>query len=77
MPFTDNFGDSGIYTGQVNDDGRPNGKGSMKYDNGIFYEGAWTDGSQDEKAVIQYDRIRGGFTSWEGEEWKNNALECS
>eukprot|EP00984_Skeletonema_dohrnii_P016041 scaffold7039_cov153-Skeletonema_dohrnii-CCMP3373.AAC.2 len=66
MPFTDNFGDSGIYTGQVNDDGRPNGKGSMKYDNGIFYEGAWTDGSQDEKAVIQYDRIRGGFTSWEG-----------
>ncbi len=38
----------------------------MKYDNGIFYEGTWTDGSQDEKAVTQYDRIRGGFTSWGG-----------
>jgi hypothetical protein len=66
MPFTDTFGDFGIYTGQVNENGRPDGKGSMKYDNGIFYEGTWTDGSQDEKAVTQYDRIRGGFTSWGG-----------
>lgn len=66
MPFTDRFGDSGIYTGQVNDNGRPDGKGSMKYNNGIFYEGTWTDGSQDEKAATQYDRIRGGFTSWGG-----------
>jgi len=66
MPFTDNFGDFGFYSGQVNDNGRPDGKGSMKYDNGIFYEGTWTDGGQDEKAVTQYDRIRGGFTSWGG-----------
>ncbi|KAL7495046.1 hypothetical protein ACHAWT_003799 [Skeletonema menzelii] len=66
MPFTDRFGDSGIYTGQVNENGRPDGKGSMKYNNGIFYEGTWTDGSQDEKAATQYDRIRGGFTSWGG-----------
>ena len=34
MPFTDQFGDFGLYTGQVNEDGRPDGKGSMKYDNG-------------------------------------------
>mmetsp|Transcript_12995 Transcript_12995/g.26311 ORF Transcript_12995/g.26311 Transcript_12995/m.26311 type:complete len:1467 (-) Transcript_12995:26-4426(-) len=66
MPFTDNFGDPGIYSGQVNDNGRPNGKGSMKYDNGIFYEGTWTDGGQDEEAATQYARIRGGFTSWGG-----------
>ena len=66
MPFTDNQGDSGIYSGQVNEDGRPDGKGSMKYDNGIFYEGMWTGGSQDERSVSQYDRIRGGFTSWGG-----------
>jgi len=66
MPFTDTFGDAGIYTGQVNDNGRPDGKGSMKYNSGIFYEGTWTDGSQDEKAVTQYDRIRSGFTSWGG-----------
>ena len=66
MPYRDPFGDFGIYCGQVNEEGRPNGKGSMKYDNGIFYEGMWTDGCQDEKAVTQYDRIRGGFTSWGG-----------
>eukprot|EP00986_Skeletonema_menzelii_P006248 scaffold2358_cov222-Skeletonema_menzelii.AAC.2 len=66
MPFTDTFGDFGVYTGQVNENGRPDGKGSMKYNNGIFYEGTWTDGSQDEKAATQYDRIRGGFTSWGG-----------
>ena len=34
MPFTDQFGDFGLYTGQVNDESRPHGKGSMKYDNG-------------------------------------------
>lgn len=66
MPFGDQFGDFGVYSGQVNDNGRPNGKGSMKYDNGIFYEGTWTDGCQDEMAVSQYHRVRSGFTSWKG-----------
>ena len=66
MPFTDQFGDFGYYTGQVNEDGQPNGKGSMKYENGVFYEGTWTDGCQDQKAALQYSRIRGGFTSWSG-----------
>ena len=40
MPYTDQFGDFGLYTGQVNDESRPDGKGSMKYDNGgkyVFY----------------------------------------
>ena len=66
MPFTDQFGDSGMYAGNVNDEGRPDGKGSMKYENGVFYEGNWTDGCQDEKAAENYGRIRGGFTSWSG-----------
>lgn len=66
MPYTDQFGDFGLYTGQVNEDGRPDGKGSMKYDNGVFYEGTWTNGGQDQKAALQYERIRGGFTSWQG-----------
>ena len=34
MPYTDQFGDFGFYTGQVDDVSRPHGKGSMKYDNG-------------------------------------------
>ena len=66
MPCTDQFGDFGFYTGQVNENGRPDGNGSMKYDNGIFYEGTWTDGCQDEKAAMQYQRVRSGFTSWKG-----------
>lgn len=66
MPFTDPFGDFGFYTGLVNEDGRPDGKGSMKYENGVFYEGTWTSGAQDKAAASQYERIRGGFTSWSG-----------
>jgi hypothetical protein len=66
MPFTDQFGDFGHYTGQVDDEGRPDGKGIMKYENGVFYEGTWTNGGQDKLAASQYDRIRGGFTSWSG-----------
>jgi len=66
MPYTDQFGDFGEFTGHVNEDGRPDGKGSMKYDNGVFYEGTWTDGCQDQKAAANYERIRGGFTSWSG-----------
>ncbi|KAL7440599.1 hypothetical protein ACHAXH_004253 [Discostella pseudostelligera] len=64
MPYCDQFGDHGIYTGHVNEDGKPDGSGSMKYENGVFYEGTWTDGCQD--AAAQYARIRSGFTSWGG-----------
>ena len=66
MPFSDRFGDFGYYTGLVNEEGRPDGKGSMKYENGVFYEGLWADGSQDKDAASQYSRIRGGFSSWSG-----------
>lgn len=66
MPFTDQFGDCGVYSGLINEAGRPEGKGSMKYENGVFYEGTWTDGCQDQAAASQYERIRGGFTSWSG-----------
>jgi len=66
MPFTDQFGDFGFYTGQVDGDGKPDGKGNMKYENGVFYEGTWTIGAQDKAAASQYERIRGGFTSWSG-----------
>ena len=67
MPFTDQFGDFGVYTGQVSGDGKPDGNGKMKYENGVFYEGTWTNGCQEhEKAAANYERIRGGFTSWSG-----------
>ncbi|KAL3803567.1 hypothetical protein ACHAWO_012882 [Cyclotella atomus] len=61
----DQNGDAGLYTGEVNEDGLPNGKGKMKYDNGIYYEGKWTNGRQD--STVQRDRMLGGFTSWKGQ----------
>jgi len=66
MPFTDHLGDFGYYTGCVNDNGRPNGKGIMKYENGVFYEGTWMDGCQDKHTASRYERIQSGFTSWGG-----------
>jgi len=67
MPYTDPKGDSGLYTGEIDPESRiPHGKGKMKYENGIFYEGKWVNGSQDSKAAIQWERILSGFTSWKG-----------
>jgi len=66
MPFTDQFGDFGFFSGNVDEQGRPDGKGSIKYENGVFYEGTWAAGCQDKLAASQYGRIRGGFTSWSG-----------
>eukprot|EP00970_Alexandrium_tamarense_P014300 scaffold4047_cov135-Alexandrium_tamarense.AAC.6 len=66
MPHTDQFGDAGLYTGEVNDDKRPHGKGKMKYENGVFYEGKWVNGAQDSTGVLQRERMLSGFTSWRG-----------
>jgi hypothetical protein len=45
MPFMDENQDMGLYTGETNDLGQPHGKGQMRYDNGIFFEGKWTNGA--------------------------------
>jgi len=48
MAYTDPYGDFGLYTGEIDDESRPHGKGKMKYDNGIFYEGSWIHGQKDD-----------------------------
>lgn len=45
MPYMDVNQEMGLYTGETNDLGQPHGKGTMKYDNGIFFEGKWTNGT--------------------------------
>lgn len=45
MPFMDENQDTGLYTGETNDLGQPHGKGQMRYDNGIFFEGKWSNGT--------------------------------
>ena len=44
LPFTDDNGDAGMYTGETNEYGHPHGKGRMKYENGVFFEGKWVNG---------------------------------
>jgi len=76
MGYIDPYGDSGVYSGEVDDESRPHGKGKMKYDNGVFYEGNWTHGSKDETqgdasgdklTNVTRDRMLSGFTSWKGQ----------
>lgn len=65
MPYTDDFGDSGLYSGEVNEDSRPHGSGRMKYENGVFFEGKWINGTR-EGSLAQRERILSGFSSWKG-----------
>jgi hypothetical protein len=44
MKWMDYYGDPGEYTGEVDDEDMPNGRGSMKYDHGLIQEGVWTGG---------------------------------
>lgn len=44
MKWMDYFGDPGEYTGEIDGDNMPHGKGSMKYDHGLIQEGMWSKG---------------------------------
>ncbi len=71
MPYTDQFGDFGHYTGEVDGERRPNGRGKMKYENGIFFEGKWVNGRQDSMTSADRSKLLGGFTSWKGQMNRN------
>lgn len=58
------------YTGAVNPDGMPHGKGMAVYSNSIWesYDGSWADGKWDGKGTLIYkagDRFTGTFSSGE------------
>lgn len=44
IPFVSTFGDSGQYTGPVDESGKPNGKGKVVFDNGCRYDGPFLHG---------------------------------
>lgn len=44
LPWTGRFGDSGYYTGSVNEQYEPYGRGTMLYDNGLIRNGHWKNG---------------------------------
>ena len=45
MPYTDSYQNMGLYSGETNDYGQPCGQGAMYYDNGMFFEGLWSNGT--------------------------------
>lgn len=48
MPFTDKYKREGKYTGEINDYGQPHGQGTLRYNNGMVYEGLWEDGQSED-----------------------------
>ncbi|KAL3766708.1 hypothetical protein ACHAWO_001140 [Cyclotella atomus] len=66
MPFVDpQTGMKGTYTGQVNSiNHKPDGKGTVYYNNGTIAEGSWnngiltSDGSEEEESQASYERSR-------------------
>jgi hypothetical protein len=87
MAYTDPFGDSGLYTGEVDEESRhPHGRGKLKYDNGIYFEGSWCNGFKNDSIggastiCVQHDGctreqevFSTGFTSWT----KNKSTDLS
>ena len=58
MAYTDPFGDAGLYTGEVDmETQRPHGKGKMKYDNGIYFEGTWYYGCKNDSMGLKNNGI--------------------
>jgi len=53
MIFIDFYGDSGRYTGEVNEHKVPHGLGEIIYDHGLVQEGEWTNGILDEDGSLK------------------------
>ncbi len=52
MPYVYQHDREGRYTGEINDYGQPNGKGTIRYDDGTTFTGRWTNGSLEETKAI-------------------------
>ena len=49
MPYMEHWvNNMGFYSGEINDNGQPNGTGTIQYDNGMAFEGKWTNGIRDD-----------------------------
>ena len=64
MPYTDEFQDTGMYTGETNEYGQPHGKGKMKYDNGVFFEGKWTNGKYPDMLLTHMNASCGVYSKY-------------
>jgi len=63
MPFVDEDGKAGHYSGHVNSDGKPTDKGKMKYVDGSKFSGIWEDGSKIDGRVTSAKKIAASSSS--------------
>jgi len=56
LPWSDYNGQSGRYTGEVNDQYLPHGKGEMVYDRGVITAGVWYNGVLDTEAPVTEEK---------------------
>ena len=65
MPYTDEYDDKGLYSGETNDYGVPHGRGRMKYDqDGETLEGKWVNGVWCGPDAAQ--RLSSGLSAFQG-----------
>lgn len=55
LPWSDYNGQSGRYTGEVNDEYQPHGRGEMVYDRGVVSSGIWYKGVLDTEGPLTQD----------------------
>jgi hypothetical protein len=55
LPWSDYNGQSGRYTGEVNDEYLPHGRGEMVYDRGVVSSGIWYKGVLDTEVPLTHD----------------------
>ena len=60
--YTTPLGETGWYTGDVDAEGKPHGRGRMRFKTGHSYEGEWNHGYSEEH-MENLNRIRSGFGS--------------
>ena len=64
MPYSDVHGRSGLYTGEIDERGRPHGRGVLRYHNGTVHDGTWTAGHDPDMDLG--GRTASGFSDWRG-----------
>jgi hypothetical protein len=70
MPYSAPWGESGTYTGEVNEFGKPNGQGKMRTKTGNIVDGTWINGCH-ENYVDKQKKMMSGFGS-NIAPWKQN-----
>ena len=75
MPYTTPMGETGWYTGEVDQEGHPHGFGRMRYKTGHSYEGEWTHGFG-EVHMDNLSRMKSGFGSNKAA-WKQSDIAPS